>query len=106
MFGFFVAIDLAFLGANVLKINQGGWIPLLIGAVIYLLMSTWQKGRKILARRLKQRTIELSKFVDQILQDPPQKVPGRAIPLTSLIIHFSFFVLENGLHFFFSIKEA
>jgi KUP system potassium uptake protein len=79
IFGFFIAIDLAFFSSNMTKINQGGWVPLIIGAAIYLLMTTWQKGRLILYRRLKERSISIEDFCAQLLRTPPLRVAGTAI---------------------------
>lgn len=79
VFGIFLIIDIAFFGANLLKIAHGGWVPLVIGAAIYLLMTTWQKGRQILAARLKERSLPLEDFCQKILANPPIRVPGTAI---------------------------
>ena len=79
IFGVLMAIDVAFLFGNVIKISDGGWVPLLLGGVIYLLMSTWKKGRKILADSLKKRAMSISDFLSQIRYNPPIKVPGSAI---------------------------
>ena len=76
---FFLTIDLAFFSTNVIKVTDGGWVPLVIGAVIYLLMTTWKKGRKILAQRLKERSVSLEGFAEQIAQKAPLRVPGSAI---------------------------
>ena len=53
--GVFLTIDLAFFGANVLKIAHGGWLPLVIGAVLFTLMTTWKTGRQLVAARLTAR---------------------------------------------------
>lgn len=79
IFGAFLLMDLAFFGANVVKVMHGGWVPLVIGAVIYLLMTTWQKGRQILFRRLKDRSMPIEDFCQKILREPPFRVPGTAI---------------------------
>lgn len=79
IFGTFLIIDLSFFAANALKITHGGWVPLAIGAVIYLLMSTWQKGRKILFSHLKKRSMSVEEFCQKLLRDPPIRVPGTAL---------------------------
>jgi KUP system potassium uptake protein len=79
IFGFFILIDIAFLSANMTKINEGGWVPLAIGAAIYLLMTTWQKGRRILYRRLKERSVSIEEFCSRLLRTPPLRVAGTAI---------------------------
>ncbi len=77
--GFFLVIDLAFFGANVIKIPAGGWFPLVVGAGIFLLMTTWKKGRRILAARLVSLAIPMEEFLRDITRRPPVRVPGTAI---------------------------
>jgi KUP system potassium uptake protein len=55
--GLFLAIDLAFLAANALKIPHGGWVPLAIGAGVFILMMTWKRGREILSKRLQEKSV-------------------------------------------------
>lgn len=77
--GFFLIIDLAFFGANIIKIPHGGWFPLVVGALIFLLMTTWKKGRRILAARLLSRAHPIEDFLRDIAKNPPVRVPGTAI---------------------------
>jgi KUP system potassium uptake protein len=79
----FLTIDLAFLGANVLKIASGGWLPLVIGASLLTLMTTWKTGRQIVAARLTERAVPLSEFLEQIAAQPPACVPGTAVFMTA-----------------------
>lgn len=79
LIGLFIVIDLCFLFPNLLKVESGGWVPLAIGFVVYLLMSTWRKGRKILAEHLKERSISIEDFLQKITLNPPIRVPGSAI---------------------------
>lgn len=79
LFGTFTIIDLAFFAANSLKIPHGGWVPLVIGALVYLLMTTWQTGRRYLHRRLKERSMSIEDFCQQLLRHPPLRVSGTAI---------------------------
>lgn len=79
IFGAFLIVDLAFFGANVLKIAHGGWVPLVMAGVIYLLMVTWHKGRLILYDRLKERSVSVEEFCQRILRQPPLRVSGTAI---------------------------
>lgn len=76
---FFVAIDFAFFSANVIKIEQGGYVPLLIGLAMYTLMVTWRRGRQILAERLRKQTIQLPEFLRQIRTSRLAHVPGTAV---------------------------
>jgi KUP system potassium uptake protein len=77
--GFFLIIDLAFFGANIIKIPHGGWFPLVVGALIFLLMTTWKKGRRILAARLLSRAHPIEDFLLDIAKHPPVRVPGTAV---------------------------
>ena len=79
----FLTIDLTFFGANVLKIAQGGWLPLAIGAVIFTLMTTWKTGRGVVAERLAARSEPLDHFLARIAENPPARVPGTAVFMTA-----------------------
>lgn len=79
IFGSFLVMDLAFFGANVRKVSHGGWVPLVIGAGIYVLMTTWQKGRQILFQKLKERSMPIEDFCQKLLREPPLRVPGTAV---------------------------
>lgn len=79
----FVTIDSAFLGANLEKIPDGGWYALLIAGLIFLVMWSWRAGRALLAERLAVRAISQEAFLQQIDTDPPYRVPGTAVVLTS-----------------------
>jgi KUP system potassium uptake protein len=77
--GAFLLIDLSFFGANLVKIPQGGWLPLLIAAGIYTLMSTWKTGRQILSKRLQEKSVPLNILMADLAADPPLRVPGVAV---------------------------
>jgi KUP system potassium uptake protein len=77
--GFFLVVDLAFWGANIVKIPHGGWFPLVVGAVIFALMSTWKTGRGILAERLQRGTLPIRLFLDDVASGPARRVPGTAV---------------------------
>ncbi len=79
----FLTIDLAFFGANLLKILQGGWVTLVIGAIIFTLMTTWKTGRRLVAERLTARAIPLEEFISGIVAAPPARVPGTAVFMTA-----------------------
>jgi KUP system potassium uptake protein len=78
----FLTVDLAFFGANVLKIPDGGWFPLLIGVIIFTVMLTWKRGRELLYRRLKDDAMELEPFIEAIGGHPCARVQGTAIFMT------------------------
>ncbi|HVG86122.1 MAG TPA: potassium transporter Kup [Vicinamibacterales bacterium] len=81
--GLFLLIDVAFVSANVLKIAQGGWLPLAIGAFIFTLMTTWKTGRRILADRLTSRSVPIEEFVASLPRIEVARVPGTAIFMTA-----------------------
>ena len=77
--GFFVAIDLALFSANAMKIFHGGWFPLVLGIVMFVVMMTWKRGRELVFDNLKKHAIPLSDFLDSLFVSPPQRVAGTAI---------------------------
>jgi KUP system potassium uptake protein len=77
--GTFLFIDVAFLGANLLKISHGGWFPLVVGGAIFTLLTTWKTGRIILAARVAERTESLDAFFRRLQENPPIRVPGTAV---------------------------
>jgi KUP system potassium uptake protein len=81
--GFFAIIDLAFFSATLLKIGDGGWYPLAIGACVFIVMTTWRRGREILFQRLEEGAVPLKSFLQSLFNDPPHRVPGTAIFLTA-----------------------
>jgi KUP system potassium uptake protein len=76
---FFLLVDGSFFGANIIKVEDGGWFPLLVGVAVYTLMCTWKKGRQILADRLQADCLPLQMFVEGIKPDSPIRVPGTAV---------------------------
>lgn len=78
-----LAIDLIFLGANSLKILEGGWMPLTLGAVMVLLMWTWRQGSRLLAEKVKLSEVPLPDLVRQLENRPPVTVSGTAVFFTS-----------------------
>ncbi len=78
----FLIIDLTFFSANVLKIPDGGWIPIMIGVIIFTLMFTWKTGRSVLYRQLKQEEIKVNPFIESLDTDMLKRVEGTAIFLT------------------------
>ena len=81
--GIFLTIDLAFFGANALKIMQGGWLPLVVAIVIFTVMTTWRSGRQIVAERLAKRAVMLEDFFASIDYLKPARVPGTAVYMSA-----------------------
>ena len=81
--GFFATIDVTFFSATLLKIADGGWFPLAIGACVFVVMTTWRRGREILFQRLDESSVPLTPFLESLFRDPPHRVPGTAVFLTA-----------------------
>jgi KUP system potassium uptake protein len=80
--GGFLTVDLAFFGANMVKVADGGWFPLLVGGLVFLVLSTWNRGRTLLADRLAREAQPLEEFVAQVRPSQPPRVAGTAVFLT------------------------
>ncbi len=76
---FFATIDFMLLSSNTLKIAHGGWFPLAIGIVMFVLMATWKHGRKLVLDNLKSNAIPLDEFLQSLFIVPPVRVPGTAV---------------------------
>ena len=81
--GFFFVVDFVFLAANIVKVIEGGWFPLLIGAFMFTLMMTWKQGRKLVSHSLRSDAIDLKSFLESVFISPPTRVPGTAVFLVS-----------------------
>ena len=81
--GFFVTVDLAFFASNSLKIVQGGWFPLAMAIALYVLMTTWKEGRRLLNEKLRSDSIDLKSFLEAVFVTPPVRVDGTAVFLTA-----------------------
>jgi KUP system potassium uptake protein len=79
----FLTIDLSFLGANLIKVEYGGWFPLVLGLAVFVLMTTWRRGRELVVREIKQGGLALEPFIENIAEHPPLRVPGTAVFLTA-----------------------
>ena len=81
--GFFFMVDLAFWASNLLKLFDGGWFPLLIGAAVFTLMLTWHDGRRLLNESLRSDAIQLTDFLEAVFIAPPARVDGTAVFMTA-----------------------
>jgi KUP system potassium uptake protein len=79
----FLLLDLTFLAANLLKVFDGGWVPLALGALVMLLMYTWRRGSRLLFEKSRKLEFPLADLVAMLEKRPPQRVPGTAVFLTS-----------------------
>ncbi len=81
--GFFVIVDLTFFASNSLKIMQGGWFPLVMALGLFVVMTTWKDGRRLLNQKLRADSIDLSSFLQAVFVTPPTRVEGTAVFLTA-----------------------
>ncbi len=96
--GFFFVVDLAFWASNMLKLFDGGWFPLVIGGLIFLLMVTWKEGRQLLSAKLRSDALDLSGFLEAVFVSPPTRVEGTAVFLTSEVGTVPNALLHNLKH--------
>jgi KUP system potassium uptake protein len=95
---FFITIDLAFFGANMLKVAHGGWFPLLVSTAILFLMLTWRKGRRVLRSRLGEICIPLDAFLPELKSQRIRRVPGTAVYMSGNRFGTPLALLHNLKH--------
>jgi KUP system potassium uptake protein len=81
--GFFAVVDAAFFSSSLLKVFEGGWFPLTLGAFMLIVMLTWRRGRELVLAKMKTTAIELKPFLASLMESPPPRVPGTAIFLVA-----------------------
>jgi KUP system potassium uptake protein len=79
----FLLLDITFLAANLLKVLEGGWVPLALGGIVMVLMYTWRRGSRLLFEKSRKLEFPLADLVSMLEKRPPQRVPGTAVFLTS-----------------------
>jgi KUP system potassium uptake protein len=94
--GLFVAVDLSFVAANMMKVLEGGWVPLLVGATLFFAMSTWHGGRRALAKKLERDTLPLESFIASM--HTKARVAGTAVYMTSRVDVVPVPLLHNLKH--------
>ncbi len=94
----FLGVDMAFFSATTVKVLAGGWFPLLIGALVFTLLTTWKRGRAQLSERIRTDTIPLDTFIQTMFHNPPPRVEGTAIFLTTWLEGVPRALLHNLIH--------
>jgi KUP system potassium uptake protein len=94
----FLTPELVFMGANAIKFFHGGWVPVVIGAAIFIMMLSWKRGREILAQRFREQLLPLDDFFDLMHVDIPARVPGTAVFMTSTRDGTPPAMLHNFMH--------
>ena len=77
--GFFILVDLAFFSSSLLKVAEGGWFPLALGAIVFILMTTWRRGRVLAMAAQRRMAISLAPFLESLSAHPPHRVEGTAV---------------------------
>jgi KUP system potassium uptake protein len=98
VFGFFGVVDLTFLSANMLKIIEGGWFPIVVALLVFTIMGTWWRGRRLLAEQRARDALPLTDFVAALNPERPVRVPGTAIFLTRDLGHVPVALLHALKH--------
>ncbi len=98
VFGTFLVIDGAFLGANALKVLDGGWFPLALAVGVFVLMTTWNRGRSVLSARLVEGTLPMSDFLESLDSTKVIRVPGTAVFMTGAAAGTPPALLHNFKH--------
>src|SRR5262249_31057647 len=83
LIGPFLLLDLIFLGANLLKVVEGGGVPLALGGMVMVVMYTWRRGSRLLYEKTQKNELPLKELVAMLEKRPPQRVPGTAVFLTA-----------------------
>jgi len=96
--GFFLIIDVNLFAASSLKLFHGGWFPLLLGAILFIIMLTWKRGRQLVFQNLEKHAIPLNEFLSSLFIAPPLRVPGTAIFLRGETDGVPHALLHNLLH--------
>jgi len=77
--GFFIVVDVAFFSSALLKVVEGGWFPLALGAIVFIVMTTWRRGRVLAIAAQRRTAIPLAPFLESLSTHPPIRVPGTAV---------------------------
>ncbi len=94
----FLTVDAAFFSATTVKILAGGWFPLLVGALIFTLLTTWKRGRDMLNSRIRSDTMPLDIFIQSMFASPPPRVDGTSVFLTTWLEGVPRALLHNLVH--------
>jgi KUP system potassium uptake protein len=99
LFGFFALVDFTLLSANLLKIAEGGWFPIIVAALVFALMGTWWRGRRLLAEQRTRDAMPLELFVDTLNPERLVRVPGTAIFMTRDLMQVPVVLLHALKHY-------
>ena len=95
---FFIMIELTFFAANLTKIMSGGWFPLVVGAIFFTILTTWHRGRLMLGRAMKEDRVSLRRYINRMIDEQPNRIPGSAVFLTPSLDTVPTALLNNAEH--------
>ena len=95
---FFITIELTFFAANLPKVASGGWLPLTVGAVFFAILTTWHRGRELIAARQGEDRVLLRRFINRMIDEQPNRVPGTGVFLTPSLETVPPALLRNTQH--------
>ena len=95
---FFIMIELTFFAANLTKIMSGGWFPLVVGAIFFTILTTWHRGRLMLGRAMKEDRVSLRRYINRMIDEQPNRIPGTAVFLTPSLDTVPTALLNNAEH--------
>jgi KUP system potassium uptake protein len=98
VFGVFLSIDVLLFSMNTVKIFDGAWLPILIGFCLFTIMTTWARGRRVLLEQIRRNGRSLKGFMKAIKENPPVRIPGIAIYMSSTPEHLSNALVMNFRH--------
>ncbi len=94
----FLTFDIAFLSANIMKIPDGGWLPITLGGTVFLLLTTWKEGRRLIQDALSEESMPTDEFLAEINEHPVIRVPGTAVFMSSSREGIPYALLHNLKH--------
>jgi KUP system potassium uptake protein len=94
----FLFVELTFFAANLTKLFSGGWFPLVVGGVFFTILTTWHRGRLILAKAMREGRVPLRRYINRMIDDPPNRIPGTAVFLTTSLETVPPALLNNAEH--------
>ena len=94
----FITVELTFFAANLTKLLSGGWFPLVVGAIFFTILTTWHRGRLILAKAMREGRVSLRRYINHMIDEPPNRIPGTAVFLTTSLETVPTALLNNAEH--------
>ncbi|MGN6380898.1 MAG: potassium transporter Kup, partial [Gaiellales bacterium] len=95
---FFMSVELTFFAANLTKLFHGGWFPLVVGAIFFTVLTTWRRGRMLLARQRREGRVSLRRYINRMIDEPPNRAKGTAVFLTPSLDTVPTALLNNAEH--------